>query len=91
MNKQTQQYTKTNKHDKNSSQKEQNTLRILIDEKKSVEIIKKSKFITMYELSKHANVTLSTANRFLNKLIEKKLIKKIGGHSGHYVYVFEQE
>ena len=40
-----------------------------------------------YELAKQTNVKLSTANKFLQKMLTKKLVKKIGGYSGHYVYV----
>ncbi len=74
----------------NGSKDKQYAIRISINEEKAINIIKKSNFITTYELSKQTNVKLSTANQFLQKMLTKKLIKKIGGHSGHYVYTLQQ-
>ena len=73
----------------NKSKEAQYTPRIVINEDQGMQLIKKSSFITTYELARQANVKLSTANRFLQKMCSKQLLKKIGGHSGHYVYTSE--
>ncbi len=58
---------------------------ILIDEQAS-KILKGSKAITAQELSRQAGVKISAANSYLIKSLEKGTIKKIAGHSGHYIY-----
>lgn len=90
MNKQKNQHnTQDSKLDKNESKEKSYAVRISINEDKGIKIIKKSNYITTYELAKQTNVKLSTANQFLQKMLNKKIIRKISGHSGHYVYTAE--
>lgn len=76
--------TSQNTNDKNQTTKKK--FEIDIDYKKGLEIIKKSKYITTYELSKQTNVKLSIANSFLQKMLNEGHIKKFGGYSSHYIF-----
>ena len=46
-----------------------------------------AKVITVQELARQTNVKISTANAFLKKSLAEGIVKKVGGFSGHYVYV----
>jgi len=49
--------------------------------------IKGAKVFTVQELSRQTNVKISAANALLQTLLKKGSVKRIGGYSGHHVYV----
>lgn len=48
------------------------------------------KAITIYATAKTLGINASLANRLLKDLESKKILEKVGGYSGHYVYKFVQ-
>ena len=61
-------------------------LSVIIDESKATKYINDAKVITVQDLSRQTNVKISEANSFLQKLLSKGLVKRIGGFSGHHLY-----
>jgi small subunit ribosomal protein S25e len=49
--------------------------------------IKNSKVSTVQELSRQSNVKVSEANTFIKNLLNQGTVKRIGGYSGHHIYV----
>ncbi len=68
-------------------QKSKVTISVLIDEGQAMNFIKGSKVFTVQELSRQTNVKVSAANAFLQSLLKKGSVKRIGGYSGHHIYV----
>lgn len=68
-----------------SSQKAEITV-ILTDEQAN-KVIKNSKAITVQDLARQTGVKISAANAYLKKALAKGTVKKVGGYSGHHVYV----
>lgn len=68
-------------------QKSKITISVIIDEGQAMNFIKSSKVFTAQELSRQANVKVSAANAFLKSLLQKGSVKRIGGYSGHHIYV----
>jgi len=75
---------KTKKEKKTHTEKKE--VSIVINENNATNIIQNSKVITIHDLARQTNVKISTANEFLNKLLKKGTVKKVGGFSGHYIY-----
>jgi|TARA_Y100000310_G_scaffold181918_1_gene181954 small subunit ribosomal protein S25e len=61
-------------------------LSVIIDESKATKYINDAKVITVQDLSRQTDVKISEANSFLQKLLEKGMVKRIGGFSGHHLY-----
>jgi len=61
-------------------------IRVTLTDEQASKILKGSKAITAQELSRQTGVKISAANFYLIKSLEKGTIKKIAGHSGHYIY-----
>ncbi len=61
-------------------------IRVTLTDEQASKILKGSKAITAQELSRQTGVKISAANSYLIKSLEKGTIKKIAGHSGHYIY-----
>lgn len=57
-----------------------------IDEKNLKKVFGNTKALTVYGTAKILNVNASVALKFLNELETKKLITRIGGFSGHYIW-----
>ncbi len=68
-------------------QKQKTNISVIIDENQAMNFIKSSKVFTVQELSRQANVKVSAANAFLVNLLQQGSVKRIGGYSGHHVYV----
>ncbi len=68
-------------------QKQKTNISVIIDEGQAMNFIKGSKVFTVQELSRQTNVKVSAANAFLINLLKKGSVKRIGGYSGHHVYV----
>ncbi len=68
-------------------QKQKTNISVIIDEGQAMNFIKGSKVFTVQELSRQTNVKVSAANAFLLNLLKQGSVKRIGGYSGHHVYV----
>lgn len=68
-------------------QKTRTNISVVIDENQAMNFIKGSKVFTVQELSRQTNVKISAANALLQTLLKKGAVKRIGGYSGHHIYV----
>lgn len=68
-------------------QKQKTNISVIIDEGQAMNFIKNSKVFTVQELSRQTNVKVSAANAFLVNLLKQGTVKRIGGYSGHHIYV----
>jgi small subunit ribosomal protein S25e len=68
-------------------QKQKTNISVIIDEGQAMNFIKSSKVFTVQELSRQANVKVSAANTLLQNLLKQGVVKRIGGYSGHHIYV----
>ncbi|MGB6463685.1 MAG: MarR family transcriptional regulator [Nitrosotalea sp.] len=68
-------------------QKQRTNISVIIDEGQAMNFIKNSKVFTVQELSRQTNVKVSAANTYLLNLLKQGSIKRIGGYSGHHIYV----
>ena len=68
-------------------QKQRTNISVIIDENQAMNFIKNSKVFTVQELSRQSNVKVSAANSFLLNQLKQGTVKRIGGYSGHHVYV----
>ena len=59
---------------------------VLINESQALKYMKNTNAITAHDLAKNTSVKISTANLFLRKSLEKGIVKRIGGFSGHHIY-----
>ena len=60
-----------------------------IDEKNLKKVFGNKKALTVYGTAKVLNVNAAVALRFLKELETKKLVVRIGGFSGHYIWKVE--
>lgn len=68
-------------------QKTKTNISVIIDENQAMNFIKGAKVFTVQELSRQTNVKISAANTLLQKLLQKGTVKRVGGYSGHHIYV----
>jgi len=68
-------------------QKAKTNISVIIDENQAMNFIKGAKVFTVQELSRQTNVKISAANTLLQKLLQKGSVKRVGGYSGHHIYV----
>ena len=61
-------------------------LSVIIDESKATKYINTAQVITVQDLARYAEVKISEANSFLQKLLKEGTVKRIGGFSGHHLY-----
>ena len=61
-------------------------LSVLIEENQGIKSIGSMKAITIHNLARTLGVKISVANSFIKNLENKKLVKYVGGYSGHKVY-----
>jgi len=78
--------SKKGKKDTKDERSAKSKIRVTITDEQALKILKSSKAITAQELSRQVGVKISAANSYLIKSLEKGTIKKIAGHSGHYIY-----
>ena len=76
---------KVKKEKKDHSEKKE--VAVFINEEEAGKIIKSSKAITIQDLARQTNVKISTANAFLVKSLNEGSVKRVGGFSGHHIYV----
>ena len=60
---------------------------VSINESDAAKIIKSVKPITAHELARQTGVRISTANAYLVKSMNDGIVKRVGGFSGHHIYV----
>jgi len=77
---------KGKKDTKSDERSAKSKIRVTLTDEQASKILIGSKAITAQELSRQAGVKISAANSYLIKSLEKGTIKKIAGHSGHYIY-----
>jgi small subunit ribosomal protein S25e len=58
-----------------------------IDEREALKILGPMKAITTLSVARAMNIRASIANSLLKSLEARGIVKKVGGYSGHYVYV----
>jgi small subunit ribosomal protein S25e len=75
------------KGDRKDQKSKANTISVIIDEGQAMNFIKGAKVFTVQELSRQTNVKISAANALLQGLLKKGTVKRVGGYSGHHVYV----
>ena len=68
-------------------QKAKTNISVIIDENQAMNFIKGAKVFTVQELSRQTNVKISAANPLPQKLLQKGSVKRVGGYSGHHIYV----
>src|SRR5579863_9979210 len=68
-------------------QKQKTNISVIVDDGQAMSFIKGSKVFTVQELSRQTNVKVSAANAYLLNLLKQGAVKRIGGYSGHHVYV----
>lgn len=61
-------------------------LSVLIEESQGIKSIGSMKAITIHNLARTLGVKISVANSFIKNLENKKVVKYVGGYSGHKVY-----
>jgi len=76
--------TKTKKEKKGIFDKKE--VLVFINEQQASKFVSSSKVFTVHELARQTGVRISTANEFVKKSLREKMVKKVGGFSGHYVY-----
>ena len=68
-------------------QKSKTIISVIVDEQHAMNFIINSKVFTVQELSRQANVKVSAANSFILNQLKQGTVRRIGGYSGHHVYV----
>ena len=74
------------KKDKGESGPKKAEITVMVNEQQALKIIQNSKVITVQDLARQTGVKISAANAFLKESLNKGIIKKVGGYSGHYLY-----
>ena len=67
-------------------QKHNSLLMPRLDDKQISQIFRNMKAVTVYSTAKTLEVNASVASALLRSLEAKRLLMKVGGYSGHYVY-----
>lgn len=68
-------------------QKQKTNISVIVDKEQAMNFIKNSKVFTVQELSRQTNAKVSAANAFLLNLLSQGTVRRIGGYSGHHIYV----
>ena len=71
---------------KSKSEDSKTEISVLINESQALKYIKSTNVITAHDLARNTSVKISTANSFLQKSLDKGIVKRIGGFSGHHIY-----
>jgi len=78
--------SKKGKKDDKGEQKSKSVITVILTDEQAMKVIKGSKVITVQELARRTGVKISASNSYLIKSLQNGIVKKIAGHSGHYVY-----
>jgi len=77
---------KKGKKDSGSKKPSKSKITVTLNEAEAMKIIGHAKVVTVQDLARQTGVKISAANEFLKKSLEKGIVKRIGGHSGHHIY-----
>jgi len=77
---------KSKKGDKKDSGPKKAEITVMLNDDQAMNIIKGAKVLTAQDLARQTGVKISAANTFLIRSLEKGILKRIGGYSGHYIY-----
>jgi len=78
--------SKKGKKDKGEGGPKKAEITVALSDKEASKIIQNSKVITVHDLARQTGVKISAANVYLKEALQKGVIKKVGGYSGHYIY-----
>ena len=59
---------------------------VLVNEQQAIKIIQNSKVITVQDLARQTGIKISAANAFLRESVNKGIVKRVSGYSGHHLY-----
>jgi len=78
--------SKKGKKDKGEGGPKKAEITVMLNDKEASKIIQNSKVITVHDLARQTGVKISAANTYLKEALQKGVIRKVGGYSGHYIY-----
>ena len=59
---------------------------VVLTDEQAKKVLKGAKVITVQELARQTGVKISAANAYLKRSVQEGTVKRVGGHSGHYIY-----
>ena len=77
---------KSKKGDKKEGGPKKAEITVMLNDDQAMNIIKGAKVLTAQDLARQTGVKISAANTFLIRSLEKGIVKRISGRSGHYIY-----
>ena len=77
---------KGKKGDKQEGGSPKAEITVTLTDEQANKFFKSTKVITVQELARQTGVKISAANSCLRRSLENGTVKKVGGHSGHYIY-----
>ncbi len=78
--------SKKSKKDKGEGGPRKAEIVVLVNEQQAIKIIQNSKVITVQDLARQTGIKVSAANAFLRESVNKGIVKRVGGYSGHHLY-----
>ncbi len=69
-----------------SKPQQKHKLSVLIEESQGLKVFDSMKVITVQGVAKALGVKISVANNFIKNMENKKILKNVGGYSGHKLY-----
>ena len=78
--------SKKGKKEKGEGGPKKAEITVILNDKEASKIIQNSKAITVHDLARQTGVKISAANAYLKEALKKGAIRKVGGHSGHFIY-----
>lgn len=78
--------SKKSKKDKGEGGPRKAEIVVTVNEQQAIKIIQNSKVITVQDLARQTGIKISAANAFLRESVNKGIVKRVGGYSGHHLY-----
>ena len=78
--------SKKSKKDKGEGGPRKAEIVVLVNEQQAIKIIQNSKVITVQDLARQTGIKISAANAFLRESVNKGIVKRVSGYSGHHLY-----
>lgn len=78
--------SKKGKKEQGEKKASKSKITVTLNESEAMKFIEHAKVLTVQELARQTGVKISAANEFLKKSLEKGIVKRVGGHSGHHIY-----
>ena len=75
-----------------ATQKQKSSPHVLpsVSDEEVLKMLAPLKAITVYTVARTLNLKASVANQLLRNLLNKGKVEKVGGFSGHYVYMIKE-